>query len=30
LGTKFNQQVLNLANMDGGRAQSLFVGQKTA
>jgi len=30
LGTKSNQQVLNLANMDGGRAQSLFVGPKTA
>jgi len=25
-----NQQVLNLANTDGGRAQSLFVGPKTA
>jgi hypothetical protein len=30
LGTKINQQVLNLANMEGGRAQSLFVGPKTA
>jgi len=28
--TKSNQQVLNLANMEGGRAQSLFVGPKTA
>jgi len=30
LGTKSNQQVLNLANTEGGRAQSLFVGLKTA
>jgi len=30
LGTKINQQVLNLANMEGGRAQSLFNGPKTA
>jgi len=30
LGTKSNQQVLNLANTEGGRAQSLFVGSKTA
>jgi len=30
LGTKRNQQVLNLANMDGGRAQSLYVEPKTA
>jgi len=30
LGTKSNQQVLNLANTEGGRAQSLFVGPKTA
>ena len=30
LGTKINQQVLNLANMEGGRAHSLFVGPKTA
>jgi len=30
LGTKSNQQVINLANTDGGRAQSLFVGPKTA
>ena len=30
LGTKNNQQVLNLANMEGGRAQSLFTGPKTA
>jgi len=30
LETKSNQQVLNLANTDGGRAQSLFVGPKTA
>jgi len=29
-GTKINQQVLNLANAEGGRAQSLFVGPKTA
>ena len=29
LGTKSNQQVLNLANTEGGRAQSLFVGPKT-
>jgi hypothetical protein len=28
LGTKSNQQVLNLANTEGGRAQSLFVGPK--
>ena len=30
LGTKSNRQVLNLANMEGSRAQSLFVGPKTA
>jgi len=30
LGTKSNQQVINLANTKGGRAQSLFVGPKTA
>ena len=30
LGTKSNQQVLNLANTEGGPAQSLFVGPKTA
>ena len=30
LGTESNQQVLNLANTEGGRAQSLFVGPKTA
>jgi len=30
LGTKRNQQVLNLANTEGGRAKSLFVGPKTA
>jgi len=30
LGTKSNQQVLNLANRESGRAQSLFVGPKTA
>ena len=30
LGTNSNQQVLNLANTEGGRAQSLFVGPKTA
>ena len=30
LGTKSNQQVLNLTNTEGGRAQSLFVGPKTA
>ena len=30
LGTKRNQQVLNLANTEGGRAWSLFVGPKTA
>ena len=30
LGTKSNQQVLYLANTEGGRAQSLFVGPKTA
>jgi len=29
-GTKSNQQVLNLTNTEGGRAQSLFVGPKTA
>ena len=29
-GTKSNQQVLNLANTEDGRAQSLFVGPKTA
>ena len=29
LGTKSNQQVLNLANTEGGRAQSLFVRPKT-
>ena len=29
-GTKSNQQVLNLANAEGGRPQSLFVGPKTA
>jgi len=29
-GNKNNQQVLNLANTEGGRAQSLFVGPKTA
>ena len=29
-GTKSNQQVLNLANTEGGRAQSLFIGPKTA
>jgi len=28
LGTKNNQQVLNLGNVEGGRAQSLFLGQK--
>jgi hypothetical protein len=28
LGTKSNQQVLNIANREGGRAQSLFFGQK--
>jgi hypothetical protein len=28
LGTKSNQQVLSLANTEGGKAQSLFVGQK--
>jgi len=27
-GTKSNQQVLNLANTEGGPAQSLFVGPK--
>ena len=30
LGTKTNQRVLNLASTEGGRAQSLFVGSKTA
>jgi len=30
LVTKINQQVLNLASTEGGRAQSLFVGPKTA
>ena len=30
LGTKSNQQVPNLANMEGDRAQSLFVGPKIA
>ena len=30
LGTKSNQQVLNLANTEGGRAQSLFTWPKTA
>jgi len=29
-GTKSNQQVLNLANKESGRAQSHFVGPKTA
>jgi len=29
-GTKSNQQMLKLANTEGGRAQSLFVGPKTA
>jgi len=29
-GTKSDQQVLNVANTEGGRAQSLFVGPKTA
>ena len=29
-GTKCNQQVLNLANTEGGRTQSLFLGPKTA
>ena len=29
-GTKSNQQVLNLANTEGGRAQLLFVGPETA
>ena len=29
-GTKNNQQVLNLANTEGGRAHSLFIGSKTA
>jgi len=28
LGTKSNQHVLNLANTEGGRAQSLFFGPK--
>jgi len=30
LGTKSNQQVLNLVNTEGGPAQSLFIGPKTA
>jgi len=30
LGTKSNQQVLNLVNTGGGRAHALFVGPKTA
>ena len=30
LGTKSDQQVLNLVNTEGGRAQSFFVGPKTA
>ena len=30
LGTKSNQQVLDLVNTEGGRAQLLFVGPKTA
>jgi len=30
LGTKINQQVLNLANTEGGQTQPLFVGPKTA
>ena len=30
LGTNNNQQVLNLANTEGGRAQSLFVRPKNA
>ena len=30
LGTKSNQQLLNLAITEGGRAQSLFVESKTA
>jgi hypothetical protein len=30
LGTKSNQQVLNLAHTVGGRAQSLLVGSKPA
>ena len=29
LGTKSNQQVLNLVNTGGGQAQSLFVGPET-
>ena len=29
-GTKSNQQVLNVGNVEGGRAQSLFIGPKTA
>jgi len=29
-GNKNNQRVLNLANTEGGRAQSLFVGPKSA
>ena len=30
LGTKTNQQALNLANTEDGRAQSIFLGPKTA
>jgi len=30
LGTKCNQQVLNLANTEGGGTQSLYVGPETA
>ena len=30
LGTKSNQQLPNVANTEGGRAQSLFVGPKSA
>ena len=30
LGTKSNQQVLNLANTEGGRVHSLFIEPKTA
>ena len=30
LGTKSNQQVLNMANTEGGQAQSLFVGAKNS
>jgi hypothetical protein len=30
LGTQTNLQVLILANSEGGRAQSLFVGPKTS